>query len=75
MAPGPKYASAFYFGFSPAGGASRELSFVPFENLGFSIVPSIRNGNDNLPSFNLAPANRANVFVQKPCLLVIVATP
>jgi hypothetical protein len=38
-------------------------------------VPSIRNGNDNLPSVNLAPANRAKVFVQKPCLVVIVATP
>ena len=51
------------------------LSFVPLENFGFSIVPSIRNGKDNLPSINLAPAKRANVFVQKPCLVVMVATP
>jgi len=51
------------------------LSLVPFKNFGFSIVPSIRNGNDNLPSFNLAPSKRANVFVQKSCLVVMVATP
>ena len=51
------------------------LSLVPFKNFGFSIVPSSRNGNDNLPSFNLAPSNRANALVKKPCLVVIVATP
>lgn len=51
------------------------FSFPPFENFGLSIVPWIRNGNDSLPSFNLAPANRATVLVKKPCLVVIAATP
>ena len=65
----------------PAAGVEYEepclsyFSFAPFENFGLSIVPSIRKGNDSLPSFNLAPSNRANVLVKKPCLVVIAATP
>lgn len=51
------------------------LFFAPFENFGLSIVPSIRKGNDSLPSFKVAPSNRANVLVRKPCLVVIAATP
>jgi hypothetical protein len=55
--------------------AAGYLSFAPFENFGFSTVPSMWNGNVSFPSISLAPAKRANVFVQKPCLVVIVATP
>ena len=51
------------------------LFFVAFENIGFSIVPSMRNGNDNLPSVSLAPSKRAKVFVRNPCLVVIAARP
>ena len=51
------------------------FSLVPCKNFGFSIVPSMRNGKDNLPSFNLAPSRRANMLVKKPCLVVMVATP
>jgi hypothetical protein len=51
------------------------LFFVAFENFGFSIVPSMRKGNDNLPSVSLAPSMRAKVFVRNPCLVVIAARP
>ena len=41
----------------------------------FSIVPPTRKGNDNCPSFKVAPDIRAKVFVKKPCLVVIFASP
>jgi hypothetical protein len=42
---------------------------------GLSIVPPIRNGNCNLPSFNVAPESRAMVLVKKLSLVVISANP
>ena len=45
------------------------------EKTGFSMVPVIRKGKDNNPSFNVAPESRAKVFVKKPCLVVIFASP
>jgi hypothetical protein len=44
-------------------------------NTGLSIVPPIRKGNCNLPSFNAAPDSRATVFVKKLSLVVISANP
>src|SRR5581483_4667886 len=55
--------------------ASTSLSPLTLENRGLSIVPPIRKGNCNLPSFKLAPASRAMVLVKKLSLLVISAKP
>jgi hypothetical protein len=55
--------------------ASMSLSPLPLENIGLSIVPPMRNGNCNFPSFNVAPESRAMVLVKKPSLLVISAKP
>jgi hypothetical protein len=56
-------------------GASRSLSPLPLENRGLSIVPPIRKGNCNLPSFKVAPANRAMLLMKKLSLVVISANP
>ena len=45
------------------------------ENTGVSIVPPTWNGNESRPFSKLAPANLANVFVKKPCRVVIFAMP
>src|ERR1700676_4020463 len=42
---------------------------------GLSIVPPIRKGNCNLPSFNVAPDSRATVLVRKLSFVVISANP
>src|SRR5258708_38282116 len=55
--------------------ASTSSSPFPFENTGLSIVPPTRNGNCNLPSFNVAPDIRATVLVKKLSLVVISANP
>jgi len=55
--------------------ASTSLSPSPLENTGLSIVPRIRKGNCNFPSFNVAPDRRAMVLVKKLSLLVISANP
>jgi hypothetical protein len=55
--------------------ASISLSPWPLENSGLSIVPPMRKGNCNLPSFNVAPESRAMVLVKKPSLVVISAKP
>src|SRR5580704_18679123 len=55
--------------------ASTSLSPFPLENTGLSIVPPIRKGNCNLPSFNVAPDSRAMVLVKKLSLVVISANP
>jgi hypothetical protein len=57
------------------GRASTSLSPLPLEKMGLSIVPPIRKGNCNLPSFNVAPDSRAIVLVKKLSLLVISAKP
>lgn len=56
-------------------GASTSLSPLPLENTGLSIVPPIRKGNCNLPSFKVAPDSRAMVLVKKLSLVVISANP
>lgn len=56
-------------------GASTSLSPLPLENTGLSIVPLIRKGNCNLPSFKVAPDSRAMVLVKKLSLVVISASP
>jgi hypothetical protein len=61
-----------YLGFCTA---STSLSPLPLENKGLSIVPPIRKGNCNLPSFNAAPDSRATVLVKKLSLVVISANP
>jgi hypothetical protein len=55
--------------------ASTSISPFPLENTGLLIVPPIRKGNCNLPSFNAAPENRATVLVKKLCFEVISAKP
>jgi hypothetical protein len=55
--------------------ASTSLSPFPLEKTGLSIVPPIRKGNCNLPSFNVAPESRAMVLVKKLSLVVISAKP
>ena|SRR5579859_5997177 len=55
--------------------ASTSWSPLPLENIGLSIVPVIRKGNCNFPSFRLAPDNRATVLVKKLSLVVISANP
>src|SRR6266478_2362971 len=54
---------------------STSLSPLPLEKTGLSIVPPIRKGNCNLPSFNVAPDSRAMVLVKKLSLVVISAKP
>jgi hypothetical protein len=55
--------------------ASTSLSPLPLENTGLSIVPPIRKGNCNIPSFNVAPDSRAMLLVKKLSLVVISANP
>src|SRR5882762_537999 len=55
--------------------ASTSLSPLPLENTGLLIVPPIRKGNCNLPSFNTTPDSRATVLVRKLSLVVISANP
>ena len=55
--------------------ASTSLSPLPLENTGLLIVPPIRKGNCNLPSFNVAPDSRATVLVKKLSWVVISANP
>jgi hypothetical protein len=50
-------------------------TYLPLANTGLSIVPLTWNGKDSLPSFSVAPDNRANRFVTNPCLEAISATP
>jgi len=38
------------------------LNFRPFRELAFSMVPSMRNGKDGLPSTSFAPPNRARCW-------------
>ena len=65
----------FLTGTHRACGASTSLSPLPLENTGLSIVPPIRKGNCNLPSFKVAPDSRAMVLVKKLSLVVISANP
>jgi hypothetical protein len=45
--------------------SSAHLSIVPFENFGFSKVPSIRNGEDSLPSFSVSPLTLCRLLTAK----------
>jgi hypothetical protein len=56
-------------------GTISRSAYFPMEKLGLETVPPTRKGNDNRPSFTVAPDSRATILVKKPCLARIIATP
>jgi hypothetical protein len=56
-------------------GTISRSAYFSMEKLGLETVPPTRKGNDNRPSFTVAPDRRATILVKKPCLATIIATP